>query len=102
MVNSNAATLKTLENQIGQIANALMSRPPGALPSDTEPNPGKREGKEQVQAITLRSGKTMGQPGKVTEQAVETEPEKEPENEPRTEGSGAGALVGAPKPSAKW
>ena len=54
---SQAISIKTLENQIGQIANALLNRPPGMLPSDTETNPGKREVEEQVNAITLRSGK---------------------------------------------
>ena len=50
-------SIKTLENQIGQIANALLNRPPGTLPSDTEANPGKREVEEHVNAITLRSEK---------------------------------------------
>ena len=45
-----------MENQIGQIANAFLNRQPGTLPSDTEV-PGKREAKEQVKTITLRSGK---------------------------------------------
>ncbi|XP_074359760.1 uncharacterized protein LOC141699849 [Apium graveolens] len=54
---SQAVSIKTLENQIGQIANALLNRLSGTLPSDTEANPGKSEVKEQVNAITLRSGK---------------------------------------------
>ena len=33
------------------------NRPQGTLPSDTEANPGKKEVKEQVQAVTLRYGK---------------------------------------------
>ncbi|XP_063948041.1 uncharacterized protein LOC135152139 [Daucus carota subsp. sativus] len=37
----------TLENQIGQIANALINGAQGTLPSDTEANPGKKEMKEQ-------------------------------------------------------
>ncbi|KAL8105734.1 hypothetical protein AgCh_029503 [Apium graveolens] len=45
---SQAVSIKTLENQIGQIANALLNRPPGTLPSDTETNPGKREVEEQM------------------------------------------------------
>ncbi|XP_074342000.1 uncharacterized protein LOC141679397 [Apium graveolens] len=52
-----AVSIKTLENQIGHIANALLNRPQETLPSDTEANPGKREVKEQLKAITLRSGK---------------------------------------------
>ena len=39
---SQAVSIKTLENQIGQIANALLNQPPGTLPSDTETNPGKK------------------------------------------------------------
>ncbi|XP_063937997.1 uncharacterized protein LOC135147891 [Daucus carota subsp. sativus] len=57
MYKSQAVTLKALETQVGQLANALLSRPQGNLPSDTEV-PGKRDPKEQVQSITLRSGKT--------------------------------------------
>ena len=53
---SQAVSIKTLENQIGQIANALLNHPPGTLSSDTEV-PGRKEAKEQVKAITLRSGK---------------------------------------------
>ncbi|XP_063940588.1 uncharacterized protein LOC108201067 [Daucus carota subsp. sativus] len=57
MFKSQAVSIKTLKNQIGQIANVLLNRPQGTLPSDTEANPGKKEVKEQVQAITLRFGK---------------------------------------------
>ena len=57
MCKSQAVSIKTLENQIGQIANALLNRPQGTLSSDTEANPGKREVKEHVKAVTLRSGK---------------------------------------------
>ena len=40
---SQTISIKTLENQIGQIANALLNQPPGTLSSDIEANPGKRE-----------------------------------------------------------
>ena len=50
---SQSASIKALENQIGQLANAQSYRPPGNLPSNTEPNPRNR-GKEQCQAITLK------------------------------------------------
>ena len=56
MCKSQAVSIKTLENQIGQIANALLNRQPGTLPNDTEV-PGKKEAKEHVKAITLRYGK---------------------------------------------
>ncbi|KAI3762946.1 hypothetical protein L1987_53391 [Smallanthus sonchifolius] len=45
------ASIQTIENQVGQIAKLLSERPPGGLPSNTEPNP-----KAHVKAITLRSG----------------------------------------------
>ncbi|XP_073152975.1 uncharacterized protein [Henckelia pumila] len=48
------ASIKNLENQIGQLAKALSSRELGILPSDTEKNP-----KKQVKADELRSGKKI-------------------------------------------
>ncbi|KAL8124889.1 hypothetical protein AgCh_012524 [Apium graveolens] len=60
MCKSQAVSIKTLENQIGQIVNALLNRQPGTLSSDTEV-PGKKEAKEQVKAITLRSEKVASQ-----------------------------------------
>ncbi|KAK1402848.1 hypothetical protein POM88_002453 [Heracleum sosnowskyi] len=61
MCKSQAVSIKTLENQTGQIANALLNRPQGTLPSDTEANPGKNEVKEHVKAVTLRSGKVTSE-----------------------------------------
>ncbi|XP_075507576.1 uncharacterized protein LOC142544410 [Primulina tabacum] len=48
------ASIKGLENQIGQLAKMIASREPGTLPSNTETNP-----KEQVKAIELKSGKVL-------------------------------------------
>ena len=48
------ASIHNLENQIGHISKMLSERPQGSLPSNTEPNP-----REQVKAVTLRSGKTL-------------------------------------------
>ncbi|XP_073307102.1 uncharacterized protein [Primulina huaijiensis] len=48
------ASIKGLENYIGQLAKMIASREPGTLPSNTETNP-----KEQVKAIELRSGKIL-------------------------------------------
>ncbi|XP_063948095.1 uncharacterized protein LOC135152190 [Daucus carota subsp. sativus] len=53
------------------IANALINRPQGTLPSDTEANPGKKEVKEQVQAVTLRSSKVTKDKESATEQSKE-------------------------------
>ncbi|KAL8118597.1 hypothetical protein AgCh_016203 [Apium graveolens] len=85
MCKSQTVSIKTLENQIGQISNALLNHQPGTLPSDTEV-PGKREAKEQVKAITLRSGKVANpEHSQVSdEEAVaEEEVQKEAEVEPR-------------------
>ena len=43
------ASLKNLENQVGQLANLLSERSHGALPSNTEKNP-----REEAKAVTLR------------------------------------------------
>ena len=77
---SQASSLKTLENQIGQLANALLHRQQGSLPSNTEPNPGKRDGKEHVQAITLRSGKVTGERG-IEQTSIQAEQEEIEEKE---------------------
>nr|XP_016464339.1 PREDICTED: uncharacterized protein LOC107787306 [Nicotiana tabacum] len=49
-----ATTVRNLEHQMGQLASAQNTRPAGALPSDTEPNP-----KAQVNAVTLRNGRAL-------------------------------------------
>jgi hypothetical protein len=71
MVKSLVVSQKTLENQLGQLASAMLSRPQGSLPSNTETNPAQRDGTEHVKAITLRSGTTTSGP--------EIEKEAEPE-----------------------
>ena len=58
---------------MGQMANLLIERQPGALPSNSEINP-RRDGNEHVKAVMLRSGKeleTQAQPLVIEE--VETE-----------------------------
>ncbi|KAK8690784.1 hypothetical protein V6N13_074310 [Hibiscus sabdariffa] len=57
LLQSHSSSLRALENQVGQIAQALQVRPQGSLPSDTEAT--KRNGKEQCSALTLRSGTTI-------------------------------------------
>nr|XP_016471434.1 PREDICTED: uncharacterized protein LOC107793572 [Nicotiana tabacum] len=49
-----AIIVRNLERQMGQLASAQNTRPSGALPSDTEPNP-----KAQVNAVTLRNGRAL-------------------------------------------
>ena len=69
LIQSQAASLRNLENQVGQLANELRTRPHGALPSDTE-NP-KRDGKEHCKAIALRSGKELEMPVSKPKQVAE-------------------------------
>ncbi|XP_062100217.1 uncharacterized protein LOC133806100 [Humulus lupulus] len=57
VIQSQAASLRNLEIQMGKLANVLRNRPQGTLPSDTE-NP-RRDGKEKCKAITLRNGKNL-------------------------------------------
>ncbi|XP_062107371.1 uncharacterized protein LOC133818486 [Humulus lupulus] len=57
VIQSQVASLRNLETQLGQLANELRNRPQGTLPSDTE-NP-RKDGKEHCKAVTLRSGKNV-------------------------------------------
>ena len=57
-LNNQAAKLRSLEAQMGQMANLLTERQPGSLPSNSEVNP-RRDGNEHVKAVTLRSGKDL-------------------------------------------
>ncbi|KAA3483563.1 Retrovirus-related Pol polyprotein from transposon 17.6 [Gossypium australe] len=54
VIQSQTASLRALENQLGQIASVLSSRQQGALPSDTENS--RSQEKEHCKDITLRSG----------------------------------------------
>ena len=57
-----AASIRNLEVQMGQISNLLTARPQGSLPSNTETNP-----REHLKAVTLRSGKMLKEPVKRTD-----------------------------------
>ncbi|KAM6580969.1 uncharacterized protein LOC115695250 [Cannabis sativa] len=57
IIQSQAASLRNLEIQLGQLANDLKNRLQGTLPSDTK-NP-RRDGKEHCKAVTLRSEKIL-------------------------------------------
>ena len=52
---NHSSSIHNLEVQMGQLANALATRNFGSLPSNTESNP-----RDQVKAITIRSGKEVG------------------------------------------
>ncbi|XP_062086166.1 uncharacterized protein LOC133792274 [Humulus lupulus] len=58
VIQSQSASLRNLEMQLGQLANEMKTRLQGSLPSDTE-NP-RRDGKEHCKAIQLRNGKNLG------------------------------------------
>ena len=73
-LNNQAAQLRNLEVQMGQMASLLMERQHGSFPNNSEANP-KEEGKEYCKAITLRSGRELEIPGQP--QAVEEEESKE-------------------------
>lgn len=68
LIQSQAATVKNLENQMGQLATEFRNRPQGALPSDTK-NP-RNFGKEHCKVVSLRSVKIL-EPKKVV---IEDEP----------------------------
>ncbi|XP_062118985.1 uncharacterized protein LOC133832689 [Humulus lupulus] len=57
VIQSQAASLRNLEIQMGQLANDLRNRPQGTLPSDTKN--ARRDGKEQCKVVTLRNGKNL-------------------------------------------
>ena len=58
---------------MGQMANILIERQQGSLPSNSKKNP-RGDGREHVKAITLRSGRelaTRGPPPVVREEGIE-------------------------------
>ncbi|EOY26166.1 Uncharacterized protein TCM_027580 [Theobroma cacao] len=57
-IQSQTTSIRNLEAQVGQLANALNNKPHGTLPSDNEPN-SKTEGKEHYKVINLRNGKKV-------------------------------------------
>ena len=52
-----AVAIQNLEMQIGRMTKIISERPRGSLPSNMETNP-----REQVNTITLRSGKKLEKP----------------------------------------
>ena len=69
-IQNQGVALRNLENQVGQLANALSSRHSGSLPSNTEVP--QRDGKEHCKVIHLRSGKEITTPaGQEDEQLVD-------------------------------
>ena len=66
---------------MGQMANILIERQQGSLPSNSEKNP-RGDGKEHVKDITLRSGRklaTRGPPPVVREEETKVVEQFSPE-----------------------
>ena len=61
-LHNQGAQLRNLEVQIGQMATLLTERQHGSLPSNSEVNP-RRESKEHVKVVTLRTGRELAVPG---------------------------------------
>ncbi|XP_024046569.1 uncharacterized protein LOC112100926 [Citrus clementina] len=75
VVQSHAASLRNLENQIGQLATTLSNRPQGSLPSNIE-DP-RREGKEHCKLINLRYRKDIDSSVGVPKRRIESNKGKE-------------------------
>ena len=71
---NHSSSIHNIEVQLGQLANAITTRGPGHLPSNTETNP------RDVKAITLRSGKELNAKDKnattTTRNATDVVPEE--------------------------
>ena len=79
IVQSQAISLRNLENQMGQLATAMSSRTQGSLRNNTE-DP-RRESKEHCKAINLRSGKNVDTPVDVTKNETKfNSAQKPPQN----------------------
>ncbi|XP_019257773.1 PREDICTED: uncharacterized protein LOC109235989 [Nicotiana attenuata] len=92
-----AATMRNLECQMGQLASAQNTRPVGALPSDIEPNP-----KAQVNAVTLRNGRALEEAPKKKKYTASPEgglvPKPVEENEKESKGSNQVIVTRPPPP----
>ncbi|KAJ9556763.1 hypothetical protein OSB04_011377 [Centaurea solstitialis] len=60
IINQQNTALRNLETQVSQLAQQQANRAMGTLPSNTEVP--RAPGKEHVKAITLRDGKSLGEP----------------------------------------
>lgn len=79
IVQSQAVSLRNMENQMGQLATSMSSRTQGSLPSNTE-DP-RRDNKEHCKVINLRSGKNVDTPVDVTKNEMKfNSAQKPPQN----------------------
>ncbi|XP_061361017.1 uncharacterized protein LOC133304946 [Gastrolobium bilobum] len=67
VVQSIPESLRNLESQLGHLANALNSRPPGTFPSNTEE---PRRNNEQCHMIEHRNGRSVNQPEDVVRPSI--------------------------------
>ncbi|KAI4315914.1 hypothetical protein L6164_023943 [Bauhinia variegata] len=88
-MSNTTASIKQLENQVGQISQLLTTRQPGSLPSTIEVNP-----REHVHAIFLRNGKVVETNIKETSTA---EGEKEERPKPIQEEASTVSKASEPK-----
>ncbi|KAL5578276.1 hypothetical protein UlMin_019975 [Ulmus minor] len=68
-IQNQGVALRNLDNQVGQLANALSSRSNGALPSNTEVP--QRDRKEHCKVIQLRSGNEIITPARQEDEQPE-------------------------------
>ncbi|MED6210515.1 hypothetical protein PIB30_064797 [Stylosanthes scabra] len=68
------ASIRNLEVQVGQIAKQLSKKPTNTLPSNTIPNP-----REECNAISLRSGKVVGEETTQSDEEASDEDKKQKE-----------------------
>ena len=73
---SQAISLRNLENQIGQLAIAMNNKTQGSLPNNTEDH--RKESKEHCKVISLRSGKNVDIPVEVTKNGIECNSAQKP------------------------
>ena len=71
IVKNHTSSIHNIQVQMGQLANAVAQRNQGNLPSNTETNP-----REQLKAITLRSGKEIRFGNEIKKEVVETQGKK--------------------------
>ncbi|KAL4334208.1 hypothetical protein GQ457_07G005410 [Hibiscus cannabinus] len=83
LLQSHSSSLRALETQVGQIAQALQVRPQGNLISNTEVT--KSNGKEHCSALTLRSVKEINKDDKFGGKPVEDPTPINEQNEPEVE-----------------
>ncbi|KAJ4720877.1 DNA-directed DNA polymerase [Melia azedarach] len=75
-----AAFIRNLEVQVGQLASMMTERHQGSLPSNTETNP-----REHVNAITLQSGKKLEEPKDKMKEQKREQHESSSSNQAKTE-----------------